>query len=185
VAETTTTTNDDSGMDGPSRGTHKSSGQSSGTATPPTFSTANRLFFICFHLPVVVVQNQSTGQWRASWSESILAKSEGSQILSTYEAYWVGTVSTHPPLKTEADKDAVRAILEEMHCIPLFLDPDLVKSHYYGFCKQVLWPAFHNIDLLDMSTCGWLSDRESGARIGIKGGWITGGTRTKGSTRNS
>lgn len=151
--------------DGPSGSGSGSGGdnQSSGTATPPTFSTANRLFFICFHLPVVVVQNQSTGQWRASWSESILAKSEGSQILSTYEAYWVGTVSTHPPLKTEADKEAVRAILQEMHCIPLFLDPDMVKSHYYGFCKQVLWPAFHNIDLLDMSTCGWLSDRESGA----------------------
>lgn len=137
--------------------------QSTGTATPPTFSTNNRLFFICFHLPVVVVQNAQTGQWRASWSESILAKSEGSQILSTYEAYWVGTVSTHPPLKTEQDKEAVRAILQEMHCIPLFLDPNMVKSHYYGFCKQVLWPAFHNIDLLDMSTCGWLSDRESGA----------------------
>jgi len=137
--------------------------QSAGADTPPTFSTHNRIFFVCFHLPVVVVQNQSTGQWRASWSESIMAKTEGSQILNTYEHYWVGTVTTHPPLATQEDEQAVRAILEEMNCIPFFLDAALVKDHYYGFCKQVLWPAFHNIDLLDLSTCGWLSDRKSGA----------------------
>jgi trehalose 6-phosphate synthase/phosphatase len=34
-------------------------------------------------------------------------------------------------------------------------------ARYYGFRKQVLWPAFHNIDLLDLSTCGWLSDPNS------------------------
>jgi trehalose 6-phosphate synthase/phosphatase len=139
----------------------KSSSFSSGHATPPAFSVHNRIFFVCYHLPVVVVQNRGTGQWQASWSESILAKTEGSQILSTYQAYWVGTVTTHPPLQTEADRATVRAILEDMKCIPIFLDPAVRHSHYYGFCKQVLWPAFHNIDLLDLSTCGWLSDPHS------------------------
>jgi len=129
-----------------------------GGMTPPVFSTTNRVFFVCFHLPVTVVQNRSTGHWRASWSESILAKTEGSQILAAYESYWVGTVTTHPPLQDEKDKEAVRAILEEMNCIPIFLEPAVRQAHYYGFCKQVLWPAFHNIDLLDLSTSGWLSD---------------------------
>jgi trehalose 6-phosphate synthase/phosphatase len=141
----------------------KNPGLASGQATPPSFPSHNRIFFICFHLPVVVVQSQSTGQWRASWSESILAKTEGSQILSTYEAYWVGTVTTSPPLTNEKDKDEVRQILQEMNCIPIILDPEVRQAHYYGFCKQVLWPAFHNIDLLDLSTCGWLSDQESGS----------------------
>lgn len=126
-----------------------------GAATPPVFSASARIFFVCFHLPVVVVQNKSTGEWRASWSESILAKTEGSTVISTYETYWVGTVST--PVKPE-DQPAVRAILAEMNCIPIFLDLELRKAHYFGFCKQVLWPAFHNIDLLDLSTSGWLKD---------------------------
>jgi len=26
---------------------------------------------------------------------------------------------------------------------------------YLGFCKQVLWPSFHNVDLLDLATNGW------------------------------
>jgi trehalose 6-phosphate synthase/phosphatase len=134
---------------------------SSGMATPPSFSVNNRIFFVCFHLPVVVVQNPATGEWQASWSESILAKSEGSQILSTYQGHWVGTVTTLPPLQNETDREIVRHLLEQMKCIPIFLDPAVRQSHYYGFCKQVLWPAFHNIDLLDLSTCGWLSDPHS------------------------
>ena len=134
---------------------------SSGMATPPAFSVNNRIFFVCFHLPVVVVQNPTTMEWQASWSESILARSEGSQILSTYQGHWVGTVTTLPPLQTDADREIVRGILEQMKCIPIFLDPAVRQSHYYGFCKQVLWPAFHNIDLLDMSTCGFLSDPTS------------------------
>ena len=105
---------------------------------------------------MVVVQNQTTGVWQASWSESILAKTEGSTILSTYQAYWVGTLTTHPPLQTDHDRAQVRALLQDMKCIPIFLDSTIRQSHYYGFCKQVLWPAFHNIDLLDLSTCGWL-----------------------------
>lgn len=136
--------------------------QTGGDQTPPVFSTSCRLFFVCFHLPVVVVQNKSTGVWRASWSESILAKTEGSELHSTYESYWVGTVTTHPPIENEADKEQVRSILQEMNCIPLFLDPEVRQKHYFGFCKAVLWPAFHNIDLLDLSTSGWLTDPSFG-----------------------
>ena len=102
---------------------------SSGMATPPAFSVNNRIFFVCFHLPVVVVQNPTTMEWQASWSESILARSEGSQILSTYQGHWVGTVTTLPPLQTEADREIVRGILEQMKCIPIFLDPAVRHSH--------------------------------------------------------
>ncbi|GKY96224.1 hypothetical protein MPSEU_000582300 [Mayamaea pseudoterrestris] len=129
----------------------------SGDATP-VFSASSRIFFVCYHLPVVVAQDPITKDWRASWSESILARTEGSRILAMYESYWVGTVTTYPPLETAEDKDAVSKLLKEMNCVPIFLDTAIRQAHYYGFCKQVLWPAFHNIDLLDLSTSGWLSD---------------------------
>ncbi|KAL7566116.1 hypothetical protein ACA910_003890 [Epithemia clementina (nom. ined.)] len=134
--------------------------QSKASATPPPAFRGQRIFFVCFHLPVVVVQHPTTKRWRASWSESILAKTEGSQILSQYQAYWVGTVTTNPPLENKEDTEEVRSILGEMKCIPIFLDTETREAHYYGFCKQVLWPAFHNIDLLDLSTCGWLPDQD-------------------------
>ncbi|CAB9521106.1 trehalose-phosphate synthase [Seminavis robusta] len=135
------------GMDG------SGSGPTSGGTTPvPPAPT--RIFFVCFHLPVVVVQNQDTKEWRASWSESLMAKTEGSKVLSTYQGHWVGTVTTHPPITSEEDKAKVRAILAQMDCTPIFLDPAVRQAHYYGFCKQVLWPAMHNIDLLDLSASG-------------------------------
>jgi trehalose 6-phosphate synthase/phosphatase len=67
-------------------------------------------------------------------------------------------VSPHPPIQSQEDKEQVTALLAEMNCIPLYLDGNLIDSHYNGFCKQVLWPAFHNIDLLDLAKeklVGW------------------------------
>jgi len=123
-----------------------------GTSNP--VSLAPKILFICFHLPVVVVKLD--GKWQATWSESLLAFKEGSKIVATYRAHWIGTVTPHPPISdsNEEDKQAIRAVLAAMDCTPIFLDPITRQDHYYGFCKQVLWPAFHNIDLLDLSISG-------------------------------
>lgn len=128
------------------------SGASGGTTPIPP--SPSQIYFVCFHLPVVVVQNQDTKEWRASWSESLMARTEGSRALKVHKAHWVGTVTTHPPIASEDDKVKVRALLAEMDCTPIFLDPAVRQAHYYGFCKQVLWPAFHNIDLSDLSASG-------------------------------
>mmetsp|Transcript_11069 Transcript_11069/g.17059 ORF Transcript_11069/g.17059 Transcript_11069/m.17059 type:complete len:1126 (+) Transcript_11069:150-3527(+) len=128
-----------------------------GSRTPP-FQTQQRIFFVCYHLPVVVVKHEESGLWKASWKESLLAKTEGSQVCASYEAHWVGTVTTHPPIAREEDKQSIRQLLKSMNCYPLFLDPEVANAHYYGFCKQVLWPAFHNIDILDLNIqekCSW------------------------------
>jgi len=113
-----------------------------------------KIHFICFHLPVVVVKVD--GEWQASWSESLLASKEGSKIVAHYQAHWIGTVTPHPPIEdsNEDDKQAIRQVLAKMECTPIFLDPTTRQEHYYGFCKQVLWPAFHNINLLDLSISG-------------------------------
>jgi len=112
--------------------------------------TAPKILFICFHLPVVVVKVQ--GQWHATWSESLLAQKEGSTIVAAYRAHWIGTVTPHPPIVNDEDRKEVRRVLAELNCTPIFLNPSTRQAHYYGFCKQVLWPAFHNIDLLDLSS---------------------------------
>jgi hypothetical protein len=111
-----------------------------------------KILFICFHLPVVVVK--VNGQWQATWSESLLARKEGSKIVAAYKAHWIGTVTPHPPITNEEDRQAVRKVLAELDCTPIFIKQSTRQAHYYGFCKQVLWPAFHNIDLLDLSISG-------------------------------
>ena len=133
------------------------------STTNNTLSLAPKVLFICFHLPVVVVKID--GQWQATWSESLLASKEGSKVVADYRAHWIGTVTPHPPVSdsNEEEKMAIRAILAEMDCTPIFLDQTTRQDHYYGFCKQVLWPAFHNIDLLDLSISGAKNGKEGGA----------------------
>lgn len=116
-----------------------------------------RIFFVCYHLPVNLSYNPNSNEWSATWAESLLAATEGSQVVKTYESHWVGTVSCpNHPILSEEDKDAVRTVLAKMDCTPLFLDEETVNAHYHGFCKQVLWPAFHNVDLLDLCVSGML-----------------------------
>ncbi len=109
----------------------------------------SRIYFVCFHLPVILRKDDHTKQWSACWSESLLAATEGSNVVRDCDCHWIGTVSSD--ITSEQDKEQVRAVLAEMDCTPLFFDKKVQDDHYYGMCKQVLWPAFHNIDLLDLS----------------------------------
>lgn len=137
------------------------SATSAGSLTPPSSAAAQRkkkkqrIFFVCFHLPVVVRRDPSAGEWTATWAESLLAKSENSTVVSSTDARWVGTVTTDPPINRQKDREAVRSLLDGMNCTPLFLEPETIEAHYLGMCKQVLWPAFHNVDLLDLCGSGW------------------------------
>jgi len=125
-------------------------------SNPNTVNKKQRIFFVCFHLPVILRKDPLSLKWSAVWGESLLAPGKGSSIVQNHETYWVGTVSSsNYPIATDDDRDTIRAILADMNCYPIFLGKNTIDNHYLGMCKQVLWPAFHNIDLLDMSSSGW------------------------------
>jgi trehalose 6-phosphate synthase/phosphatase len=106
--------------------------------------------------------------WRPQADTFLFPSKTNSNIVATYRAHWVGTVTPQPPIVREEDKAEVRRILAEMECTPIFLNPSTRQAHYYGFCKQVLWPAFHNIDLLDLSvTSGGVSTATYDAASGM------------------
>lgn len=108
-----------------------------------------RIFIVCYHLPVIVSKDPETGKWMACWAESILAKTANSAFVSAYDPHWVGTCTTGSPIENEADRQALRSLLASMECTVLFFDENVRDAHYKGFCKQVLWMAFHHVDLLD------------------------------------
>ena len=60
--------------------------------------------------------------------------------------------------------DEVRVIINKINCSPLSLDEDTYKKHYMRACKQVLWPVFHNIDLLDLSMSRWISPKKDNSQ---------------------
>ena len=68
----------------------------------------------------------------------------------------IGTISVPGGgLPTESEKKKLRERLKEINCIPIFLDPEILENAYKGYCKQVMWPVFHNIDLLDHIHAAW------------------------------
>ena len=117
-----------------------------------------RIFIVCYHLPVIVSKNATTGEWQACWAESLLAKTANSSFVSAYDPHWVGTVTTNSPVEDEADKQALRTLLASMDCTVLFIDDSVRDAHYKGFCKQVLWLAFHHVDLLDFHDAAFSMD---------------------------
>ena len=125
------------------------------------------IFIVCYHLPVTMTKDSDTKEWNACWSESLIAKSRKEGVSLLRKTTWIGTVSNIPlPLLQDPnEREAIRKVLEGMNCIPVFFDESpssndkskesLRDRMYLGFCKQVLWPSFHNVDLLDLATNGW------------------------------
>ena len=66
------------------------------------------------------------------------------------EAHWVWTVTTSSAIAGNVDRCSLQLVLSAMDCTTLFIGGSVCDAHYMGFCKQVLWQAFHHVDLLDM-----------------------------------
>ena len=120
----------------------------------------------------ILSKDPTMDRWNTCWSESLIAKSKLHGVSSTRETTWIGTVSNIPAdlLGDPVEREAIQKILAGMDCIPVFFvvdddNPDddatartsdsLLDLMYLGFCKQVLWPSFHNVNLLDLATIGW------------------------------
>ena len=43
-----------------------------------------------------------------------------------------------------SERGKVEEALRQLNCFPVFIDEKVLKGHYHGFCKKVLWPALHN-----------------------------------------
>lgn len=121
--------------------------------------SSSSLFIVCFHLPVCLEKDEA-GNWTASWSESLIARTKDS-IADDVATRWVGTVSTTRIQQRELtleDQDSIRAVLQDMNCTPLFVPDETCRGAYYGYCKQFLWPSFHNVDTLDLTCACWNPD---------------------------
>jgi trehalose 6-phosphate synthase/phosphatase len=68
------------------------------------------------------------------------------------DTHWVGTVSTGNDLSA-TDQAAIRDVLAPMNCHPIFMEEELIHGHYHGYCKTVMWPLFHNVEMLDSCGC--------------------------------
>ncbi len=54
---------------------------------------------------------------------------------------WIGWPGVIP--ETEKESETVTTLLKKEHCLPVFLDGDLIDNYYDGFSNATLWPLFH------------------------------------------
>mmetsp|Transcript_7739 Transcript_7739/g.11490 ORF Transcript_7739/g.11490 Transcript_7739/m.11490 type:complete len:1082 (+) Transcript_7739:42-3287(+) len=125
-------------------------------------SMAERTIYItCYHLPVTIKRIQSdNGQasFDATWNHSLISMRGDETIFYTLNKYWVGTVSVPGNPLSDSEKEELTRVLAAMKCIPLFFDPALVQDAYYRYCKQILWPTFHNVEHLDHMHAVWATE---------------------------
>ncbi|GJS42726.1 probable alpha,alpha-trehalose-phosphate synthase [UDP-forming] 7 [Tanacetum coccineum] len=108
---------------------------------------ASRLIIVSNQLPINTRETNGDGGsfWDFDWDESSLymhIKREVAELPATVEVFYVGSLKAQvgPALQ-----DHVSAtLLENFNCVPVFLTPELSSNHYDGFCKQFLWPIFHD-----------------------------------------
>eukprot|EP01038_Epipyxis_sp_PR26KG_P011996 gene11996-16059_t len=114
-----------------------------------------RLILVCYHLPVIVKRTGRANEpFEVSWAESLIAKSSGS-ISNSIQTMWMGTVSYGSSSITPAEKEYLDNVLRGMDCIPIYLEEEVARNAYQGYCKQIMWPVFHNVDQLDHIHAAW------------------------------
>ncbi len=104
-------------------------------------------FMICYHLPVRV--QRVSNQFQVKWDDSLISKNDEEDVMLFKTKFWIGTVTVPGDKLTNEEELELTEILLNMNCIPIYLDQELISKSYYGYCKKILWPTFHNIEQLD------------------------------------
>lgn len=102
--------------------------------------------------------------WIVYWDEEALLAPKGPMAgspLANTRVTWIGTLPVHV---TEDEEEQVTRLLEHFRCVPVFLPLAMHYNFYEGFCRDTLWPVFHNVmDVYGkIPTRWWRRERQSG-----------------------
>ena len=98
----------------------------------------SRLIIVSNRLPINI-QNQD--------SELVVTPSAGGLAtgLKSYHknnnSIWIGWAGIDP--SSEKEKTTIINLLHKEHCLPVFLNQNLIENYYDGFSNSTLWPLFH------------------------------------------
>lgn len=102
-----------------------------------------RVITVTMHLPVVLSRDPASGRWTARWDDFAGFGVFGGCLDGMFkETLFVGCLYDYVP---EHERPAVARALLQLNCFPVFVEKDIMALHMEGFCKAVLWPAFHNV----------------------------------------
>ncbi|KUF96221.1 hypothetical protein AM588_10009017 [Phytophthora nicotianae] len=108
----------------------------------PLGASGNQLIVVSNNLPVLLERQPQTGRWKATKTTGGLDKLMClTGVRAEMNFLWVGWVGQHIP---KSEHEAVRRLLLQHNCLPVFLSSD-VASRHTGFSSEVLWSLFHYV----------------------------------------
>ncbi|KAL3667142.1 hypothetical protein V7S43_008081 [Phytophthora oleae] len=108
----------------------------------PLGATENQLIVVSNNLPVLLERQPQNGRWKATKTTGGLDKLMClTGVRAEMNFLWVGWVGQHIP---KSEHEAVRRLLLQHNCLPVFLSSD-VASRHTGFSSEVLWSLFHYV----------------------------------------
>lgn len=115
------------------------------TASSTAGNNDPAVLVVAYVLPLIIRRREpaegggATPGWDITWNQdSLTAK----KLTVKKRVLWLGCPGL--PVREE-ERPSLTAALAEFDCAPIFLDPALQDSFYFGFCRSFLWPVFHNV----------------------------------------
>mmetsp|Transcript_2410 Transcript_2410/g.4333 ORF Transcript_2410/g.4333 Transcript_2410/m.4333 type:complete len:1177 (+) Transcript_2410:176-3706(+) len=129
------------------------------------FADGSTLFIACYHLPLTITRSAvDDSGFKVEWNHSLISSAgDLSKFSINMSTYWVGTVSVEGPELTVSEQECLTSKLTTFKCVPIFLSSEIVRDGYYGYCKRVLWPCFHNVERIDHMHSAWRADKVTAA----------------------
>lgn len=97
----------------------------------------NGLIVVSNRLPVTVEEVEGRRRFRTSTGGLVSAMKP---IIQRYGGCWIGSTG-----ETEPDMLSSAAASEGFELYPVYLPETLWQEHYAGFCNEILWPLFHDL----------------------------------------
>lgn len=95
----------------------------------------------------VVSEASPTSKWIVEWAGDLVIEAQNTfshhEISDHADVKFVGRI-TDCEIPVEEQRD-VALKLQEFNCYPVFVGAHEAKLYYEDYCKQTLWPTFHNV----------------------------------------
>lgn len=105
-------------------------------------STEGAVVVVTFILPLTI-EREADGGWHIAWNPDAVTAKKGEHMTQSKRVLWIGCPGVS--VDGEEEQASLTAALERFSCVPLYLEPELHKTFYFGFCRSFLWPTFHNV----------------------------------------
>ena len=102
---------------------------------------------VTFILPLTIERAEGGpgaegGDWHIAWNPDAVTAKKGEHMTQSKRVLWIGCPGVEI---AEEEQASLTAALLTFSCVPLYLEPELHKTFYFGFCRAFLWPTFHNV----------------------------------------